>query len=297
MNLLSKDLEITKVKEHVVHIVKYFRNSHLPSAWYKEKGGKRLVVPQDVRWNTVCECFEVYVNEWTKLLQICEEHKEEIDQVIFQKVSNIQIKRMAEDFLKLLKPISVTLDKLQQKDAFLSQAVFEWKKLEAVFDSLEDDTNIEQIRMFQKRYHQALTPFHFLAYLLDPTKDKTKFKLSSNEKKAALDAVSEHFPGTGLLPLIIKLEAKSLPFTETMFSKEIIDNVTAVQWWRSQKEIDEINKVLDIIVPILCGVASSGSVERVFSSYGFIHSKIRNRLGNEKASKLVFLFQHFNTNI
>ena len=34
---------------------------------------------------------------------------------------------------------------------------------------------------------------------------------------------------------------------------------------------------------------SSASVERVFSTFGFVHSKVRNRLGIENAGKLVFL--------
>lgn len=183
LSLLSKDLELSQIKQHIVQIVKYFRNTHLPNAWYKEKGGKKLILPQDVRWNTLSDCLEVYVNEWPKLLQICEEHKDDIDATIFQKVSNIQIKRLAEQFLKLLKPISVTLDRIQQKGACLSLAVEEWKKLGAVFDSLEEDVNLQHLQIFNKRYNQALTPFHFLAYLLDPVRNKNEYPLSSEEKK------------------------------------------------------------------------------------------------------------------
>lgn len=294
LNLLSKDLEIKQIKEHVLQIVKYFRNTHLPNAWYKQKGGKKLIVPHDVRWNTLSDCFETYVSEWSKLLEICEEHEGDIDPVIFKKVSNIQIKRMAEDFLKLLKPISVTLDRMQQRRACLSYAVEEWKKLEAVFTSFESTERIIK-QKFVKRYEQATTPIHFLAYLLDPTTNKNEFPLSPQEKNSALEIVSKYYSGTGLLPLVIKLEAKSDPFHETMFSQEIIQNVNAVQWWRSQKNVPEINQALDIIVPILCASASSADVERTFSSYGLVHSELRNRLGNEKASKLVFLFKHYNT--
>ena len=40
--------------------------------------------------------------------------------------------------------------------------------------------------------------------------------------------------------------------------------------------------------------ASSASVERIFSRFGLIHSKLRNRLGVEKAAKLVFLYKVLN---
>lgn len=295
LSLLSKDLETSQVKEHIVEIVKYFRNTHLPNAWYKEKGGKKLVLPQDVRWNTLSDCLEIYVNEWPKLLLICEEHKEEIDPVIFKKVSDIYIKRMAEDFLQLLKPISIALDAIQQKGAFLSRAVQTWKKLIAIFDSFEEERSLHQYQLFKKRYVQALTPFHFLAYILDPTINKEEYPLLAEEKRDALGIVSQYFANTGLLPLLIKLEARSDPFHKTMFSDEIIKNVTAVQWWRSQEDVPEIKQVLPIVISVLCACASSADIERMFSSYGLVHSDIRNRLGNDKAAKLVFLFKHYNT--
>ena len=36
-------------------------------------------------------------------------------------------------------------------------------------------------------------------------------------------------------------------------------------------------------------VTSSASSEREFSSMAFIHSKLRNRLGNDKVNKLIFI--------
>ena len=41
--------------------------------------------------------------------------------------------------------------------------------------------------------------------------------------------------------------------------------------------------------------SSSAGVERMCSSVGLVQSKLRNRLGNEKAGKLVYLFKYFNS--
>ncbi|XP_073419754.1 uncharacterized protein [Dendrobates tinctorius] len=68
LHLLAKDLHILGVKEHVVEIVKYFRNNHFAHATYKEMGGLKLVLPQDVRWNTLADCLELFINNWSKLL-------------------------------------------------------------------------------------------------------------------------------------------------------------------------------------------------------------------------------------
>ncbi|CAG9782321.1 unnamed protein product [Diatraea saccharalis] len=60
---------------------------------YYAQGGKALVLPSDIRCNTVTDCFEVFVSEWQKLLKICEENREVIDPVIRAKVENMVVKR------------------------------------------------------------------------------------------------------------------------------------------------------------------------------------------------------------
>lgn len=295
LNLLSQDLDMGTVKEHVVQIIKYFRNNHAASALYRKEGGKALVLPQDVRWNTLNDCFEVYISEWQKLLKICEENRNSIDTAIQRKIENIVLKRSVEDFLSLLKPISITLDSLQKNNASLSDAVKAWKGLEAKFE--ETEISIRQLAMFKKRYEQAMTPSHFLAYLLDPT--HTTNHLSEEEEESALEEARTQYEGSGLLPLIIKLKSKSHPFKSVMFSEEILQNVTAIEWWQSQKNVfdeDTQDKIYPILRQLFGAIASSASVERVFSTFGFVHSKIRNRLGTEKAGKLVFLFKYYNCN-
>ena len=45
---------------------------------------------------------------------------------------------------------------------------------------------------------------------------------------------------------------------------------------------------------MLTATASSAGTERVFSSFGLVDLNLRNRLGLEKAGKLVFLFKLMN---
>lgn len=129
-------------------VVKYFRNNHFASSKYKSEGGKGLLMPYDVRWNTLADCLEIYITEWQKLLKICEEYPDKIDYKIFQKVSDIDLKRQTEDFQKILKPTAVTLDKMQRNDAFLSDAVEAWKELEQIFE--ETNVNLRQLGIFKK---------------------------------------------------------------------------------------------------------------------------------------------------
>lgn len=84
-----------------------------------------------------------------------------------------------------------------------------------------------------------MTPYHYLAFLFDPT--KTKCSLAVSEKETALQAAKEMYPDSGLLPIVIKLEARSGPFNKVMFSENIFKNVTAVEWWKSQKDVPELH--------------------------------------------------------
>ena len=91
----------------------------------------------------------------------------------------------------------------------------------------------------------------------------------------------------------MKFRGKSHPFLEFEFSSEVSAVLSPVQWWRSHRD-DIDSQTLATILQFLTAVASSAGVERVFSSYGLVHSKLRNRLGTEKAAKLVFLFKAIN---
>jgi hypothetical protein len=52
--------------------------------------------------------------------------------------------------------------------------------------------------------------------------------------------------------------------------------------------------MIDLCCQLFSAVASKAGLERIFSSFGLVHSKLRNRLGNEKAAKLTFLVRVLN---
>ena len=52
---------------------------------------------------------------------------------------------------------------------------------------------------------------------------------------------------------------------------------------------------MDLCHQVLGAVASSAGIEHEFSTIGLGHSKLRNRLGVEKAGKLVLIYKVLNT--
>ena len=72
--------------------------------------------------------------------------------------------------------------------------------------------------------------------------------------------------------------------------------VNTLHWWKSFAVIKDCvsSKELLIIEQLMTAKATSARVERMFSTLGFVHSKLRNQLRVEKAAKLVFMFKSLN---
>ena len=73
----------------------------------------------------------------------------DIDKDIITKISNIGLKRCAEDMLKIMKPISIYLNMLQNDSKKSADVVRIWK------DLIDNVTNIID-------YDQIITPYHML---------------------------------------------------------------------------------------------------------------------------------------
>lgn len=285
-NLLASDIHNTmsNVSKHIVKILKFFRNKHQPAALLKQAGGSKLIMPAETRWNTLADSIDSYLKNWTILFNICEDKEEYIDNDIILKVTNIGLKRSAEDILKILKPIAISLDMLQSDTTKIADVVEIWKNL---INELSNIVDSDQMDILKKRYSQIVTPYHLLAYKLTP-KYLGK-NITQDENNEIMEFVETHY--SSMIPLIIKLETRSSSFKNFLFLESTIKNVTCTEWW---KYVDIEEKNFKVIESLMIAKGSSAGVERIFSTFGLVQSKLRNRLGNEKAGKLVYLFKQFN---
>jgi len=82
-----------------------------------------------------------------------------------------------------------------------------------------------------------------------------------------------------------------------MFSETMLETVQPTDWWRyiKLKQQKVVNKLpdgfCDFFISLHCCPASSGSIERIFSTFGLVWDKMRNKLGAQKALKLVQLYR------
>lgn len=45
LNLLPTDVLLPQIEGHVIKIIKFYRNTNFSAAWYKQAGGKQLLMP------------------------------------------------------------------------------------------------------------------------------------------------------------------------------------------------------------------------------------------------------------
>ena len=111
--------------------------------------------------------------------------------------------------------------------------------------------------------------------------------MTSEQKNKALEFITDKNPA--FMAPTIAFMSKGLPYPPSFFKTETNDPVA---WWRALSTFDEFPEGFVEFMETLCiSTASSAGVERVFSSFGLIHNKLRNRLGVDTASKLVFCYR------
>ena len=205
LNLLAKDLTIKAVVDKVISVVKYFRNDHLPNAWFREKSGTRLTLQTEGRSNSVLDCLKSHVGIWATIMAIAEEHRAEICNVIYKTITNIGVKRNVEDFCEILSSIAMALDKMQKQSVGLSDAVVIWHELTTPHNG---KLTTEKQAYVVKRRKMCLTPAYFMAFLLDPRYLEQTI-LDTDDETQGLEFAAELIPD--LIAVIAQFRSKSPP--------------------------------------------------------------------------------------
>jgi len=100
------------------------------------------------------------------------------------------------------------------------------------------------------------------------------------------------------LPLVLAFRIKDPDlYPCTMFDDTVLGTFSASKWWLIvQKKTEKNGKLPLEFCKLMQGLhsapASSASLERVFSTFGLVWSKLRNRLDPKKAEKLVKVYRY-----
>lgn len=278
-NLLGQDITPTNVTKFIVEIQKYFRNHHLPAAWLAQtEGSIRPALPCDVRWKSQDACLESFIRNRPFYMEICQDHDDDIDKTIVSRVMDYNLFTLAKELKAQLSPISQAIDIFQSNSTGLAKACDTWI-------ALLDNPVLEQHKQaIKKRFTQAVTPSHFAAYMTNPVYKGSK--LTQEQRDTAMDWLAER--NQEFIECAVLFEAQATPYPGYMFKAT---NLHPVIWWTSLKRTSLSPAFIDLMIALHTATASSASIERVFSTFSLIHSKLRNRLGVKRAAKLVFCFR------
>lgn len=131
--------------------------------------------------------------------------------------------------------------------------------------------------------------------MLGPTNRKEEVVLEEEEKQTALKLAEKEFPD--LLAVLLKFNGRLAPYDDgPLFNVNVLSAMTDIEWWTSTFTIIHHEEaVKNVITQFMTAVASSAGIEIIFSTFGLVHSDIRNRLGVDKAAKLTFLMKTLNS--
>ena len=213
-------------------------------------------------------------------MEVCDDHEDDIDAGIVKKIHDHNIYKNAKDLTEQLRPVANAIDTCQSDKTSIADAADTWLSL-AEHPALQAHK-----KSVDKRLNQALTAEHFTAYKLHPKYQGRRL----NDKQLAIvnEFLEQRDPDN--IATLIALDAQSAPFPPVYFT-ESAKSINPVVWWKGLKMYSVPSSFIDLAALLLASPASSASIERVFSSFGLIHTKVRNRLGNAKAAKLVFCYR------
>jgi hypothetical protein len=112
LNLVGQDFTPKDIMQRVVKVQNYFRQHHFESGSLTLLKGTRPVVPGDTRWNSQIECFESFVKNHAKYLEVSRDSKCKMTVDVKSTLEDIGFFKEVEGVVKKLKPVQIALDKV-----------------------------------------------------------------------------------------------------------------------------------------------------------------------------------------
>lgn len=176
--------------------------------------------------------------------------------------------------------------KLESSDADLGSVYNYFAQL---YNNYDDEDHRQKVK---KRFDFLYTDSMGLAYMLTPKFAANGFYFDEDRIEIlhyAKEFVAHRDPGKADAAdsEIIQFVAKMSSLTGVQ--NETICKMTSREYWQifGKREFPALNIVASAVNEMQ---PTSAASERIWSIYRFIHSRLRNRLSNEKVEKLVFLY-------
>ena len=192
--------------------------------------------------------------------------------------------RQVSDSANMLRPVTTALDQGQSDKTTIADAC-------NIFMNLLNEPVLQDHRdKVQKRFDFIIKHCHMVAYMFHP-----KY-LSAGLTPEQIETVKEWLicKDEAFLPAAIAFQAEATPFPASFFTARGRAS-NPVTWWKAlgSSSTGLPDGFIDFMVALQSAVAPSAALERVFSSFGLVLTKLTNKLGLQKAAKLVFIYWIF----
>ena len=140
------------------------------------------------------------------------------------------------------------------------------------------------------RFLASLTHYHVIAYMVDKQESDQDLPASKYEEaRSFLGKLDPSLPG--FLAAYTMRDDSILP--SSVFDLESKNLLQPVKFWQYVAmcvQIEGAKKFFGLMARLSVCPSSSAGLERVFSSFGLVHNKLRNRLTNARVEKLVKVY-------
>lgn len=315
MDLHKSNVEfhfLQNLSDNIHEIVSFFRNHHKLNAalrlWQRERKVIALVKPGETRWGSYFNSMksvkdnnqelvkettnENFITDGTNAKE--KNHRKKIQGMIVTPnwMTSINLA------MSILSPIMPYITKFQSDSVPISEVFNMFLSIKNEYLKLLNDSKITYLQMMalhalvNARLDKHYKLVHGLSYNMDPRYFGQNLSLA--QKGAVETHLSEfklpNIEGNALNDLTkLKLDINIRNYHQAMV-KELKDgSISTIEFYVNLSDSDYPHlKALGLKVFSL--VISSCASERNFSAFTFIHSKLRNRLTDDRVNKLISIY-------
>jgi hypothetical protein len=198
------------------------------------------------------------------------------------------------ELTEILKPIHKAQKMSESNSSTLAKVMPRWQQLEKELERLAQvypylDPILAPNGVFKQRLLTQTQPIHWAAFILDPT--STLRFIDAKGRETAIQWILRYSKDKKKVhcSLIDYLERQN-GFTKDHLSSYYIDN--PIRYWESYFGSEDHDELSRFAVRVFKTIANSVASGRAFSAMGLIVSKLRSRLGTEKANMLIFIYMN-----
>jgi hypothetical protein len=312
---------------HVKEVVMFFNNHHVINAELTElqqsanPKAPALTKQAETRWGSIRRmAINVLKSEAIlhTMVTAREFFNEDDDkdlatskQKVYEIIRNNDFIKNLKSVIGILEPIDVLICKYQSDKVPVSEVYKDFLDLPSIFqtEEMSELINVQQIfyirALIAKRWNFLFADAHAVAYVLDPRflgDGMPALDLQNTEQYIRTMPASSTEPITAVREDAIhdaytkfqticgrNRDQNNFDYKQLIAQPGFECPKTSVyQWWASNKG-RQFGLLQKIALKVFSLVCSSASSERNFSKMGFIHSKLRNSLKQDKVEMLTYI--------